>query len=45
MKKETINLRIDEDTKKELEKIADKEERTLSNLVIKILKDFLKKEK
>lgn len=37
------SFRIDDDVLKKLQKIADEEKRTLSNLIIKILSDFTNK--
>lgn len=37
------SFRIDVDVLKKLQKIADEEKRTLSNLIIKILSDFTNK--
>lgn len=37
------SFRIDDDVLKKLQKIADEEKRTLSNLIIKILSNFTNK--
>ena len=39
---EPMFIRIDEDTKNRLKEIAEEEKRSLSNLVLKILTDYLK---
>ena len=39
-----VNIRLDEKIRKELKKIAEQEHRTLSNLIVKILMDYLKKQ-
>lgn len=44
MKNSVINVRVSEQIKKELERCALKEKRTLSNLVEKVLCDHLQKE-
>ena len=41
--KTRIALTIDKDLKEQLSKIAKDEERSLNNLIIKILKDYIKK--
>ena len=41
MKTELIGIRIAPEMRERLQKIADEETRSLSNLVLKILKDFL----
>ena len=41
MKTELVGVRIPSEIKEELQKIADEETRSLSNLVLKVLKDFL----
>lgn len=45
MNKDVIYIRIDEDIKKELDFIALEEQRSLNNLVVKILCDYLKEYK
>jgi len=37
-KNEWVNVRVDEDTKKKLEKLAEQENRTLSNYIDTVLK-------
>jgi len=41
MKTELVGIRITPEMRRKLQKIADEETRSLSNLVLKILKDFL----
>jgi len=41
MKTELVGIRITREMREKLQKIADEETRSLSNLVLKILKDFL----
>ena len=41
MKTELVGVRIPSEIKEKLQEIADKETRSLSNLVLKVLKDFL----
>ncbi len=41
MNKEVIYIRIDEDLKKELDMIALEEQRSLNNLVVRILTQYL----
>ena len=41
MKRETIGVRMPSEMKETLQKIADKEMRSLSNLVLKILSEYL----
>jgi uncharacterized protein (DUF1778 family) len=40
---EQVNIRLDPDTKAELASIAAEEHRTLSNLIVAVLMDFLAK--
>ena len=42
MKTELVGVRIPSEIKENLQKIADEETRSLSNLVLKVLKDFLR---
>jgi predicted transcriptional regulator len=42
MKTMTIGVRMTPEIKEKLQKIADKEMRSISNLVLKILTDYLK---
>ena len=39
-----VTIKIDEETRKALKEIAENEHRTLSNLISKILIDYLRKE-
>lgn len=41
MKDNSITLRIDSDTKEKLEKLAKADERSVSSLITKIIKDYL----
>ena len=41
MKTELIGVRIPADMKEKLQQMADEDTRSLSNLILKILKDFL----
>ena len=41
MKTELVGVRIPSEIKEKLQAIADEETRSLSNLVLKVLKDFL----
>jgi predicted HicB family RNase H-like nuclease len=43
--KEVIYIRIDRDIKQQLDEIALEEDRSLNNLVIRILKEYLEKQK
>jgi predicted transcriptional regulator len=43
LKNEMIGVRVSEDVKKSLQKIADREERSISWIVAKIIEDHLKK--
>lgn len=45
MNKDIIYVRIDEDLKKELDMIALEEQRSLNNLVVRILTKFLEEKK
>lgn len=45
MKTVAVNIRLPDDMQKELKKIADSETRTLSNLIKKILLDYLAERK
>lgn len=43
-KKASFTLRIETETKKEIEKIAKKEQRSLNNMIEMILKKYIEKE-
>ncbi len=45
MNKEVIYVRIDEDLKKQLDMLALEEQRSLNNLVVYILSNYLKEHK
>ena len=45
MKEEIVTIRMDEELKKELQKLADKDERNLSDYIRLILKRFIEKNK
>ena len=38
-----VGFRLDEETKKKLQEIADEEGRTLSNIIKKLISDYIKK--
>lgn len=42
---EQVNVRLDTEMKAELAAIADKQHRTLSNLILAVLKDYLEAER
>ena len=45
MKKEVIHIRIDEDIKKEIIKIAKENDRSLNNMIAIIIKEYVKGKK
>jgi predicted HicB family RNase H-like nuclease len=40
-KADRLNIRIDEKLKKRLEKQANKEQRSVSNMILKVMRDYL----